>query len=242
MKNLSANLVLAAILLGRPAAAGAAVELSGWWTSGWPKGGALAHYGYGIITTGGTGRLSWVSREGRKQFYPVIFTEAAYIDFGPEAGYVVIDPVEPSLGLDVATDHYLLAFSAGFALEKSEGDVRPNLNFLAGVSYHSSASRLTSRRQSQARAMESYASDGITWHAGLGAGIMILLWQPESAFAPTRLDQIFLDTRFGYVRGGHIDYLDWRTVAERADGSLDYEIVKPDISLFILSLGLSLLF
>ena len=52
MKILSANFMLAAILLGRPAAAGAAVELSGWWTSGWPKGGALAHYGYGIITTG----------------------------------------------------------------------------------------------------------------------------------------------------------------------------------------------
>jgi len=241
MRKMTASLFATAVLFFPLEAAGAGVELSGWWTNGWPQGKKLSSYGYGIITTGGTGRLSRVIGEGHKPFNLLIFAEIGILDFGPEAGYIVTDFAHPELGLDIASDHYLLNFSTGLALAGNTGEFQPYLNILGGVTYHSAISRILSRRGALYPVSEMFEINGATWHAGLGVGIKILIWKPDPQPRERLLDGIFFDVHFGCLRGGNTEYLDWRTVRETS-GSLDYEFSGPDINILILSFGISLLF
>jgi|GEM_PF-4245348 len=206
-------------------------ELAGWYSSGWPRG-KLGDYSYGVITTGGAARMSWGIGD-KSSAEPFFFTEFSYTDFGVETGY--------KIPLDVATDFYLMMFRSGISLEKRFGDFRPHCDFFGGLSYYSALSRISSHYQTSNPVNLFSECNGMTWHAGIGAGMKILIWNRLPSAAEHLLDEIFFDVRVDYTKGGDTEYLNWRSVRDEA-GTIVFDNLQADIDLFQLSFGLSFVF
>ena len=80
--------LLSVLILFLPGSLAAGLELTGLYSSGWPRG-KLSNYGYGVITTGGTARVSWAfgEKSSTERFF---FTEFGYADFGVASADQVI--------------------------------------------------------------------------------------------------------------------------------------------------------
>jgi len=228
-----------ALIFLLPGSLTAGVELAGWYSSGWPRG-KLSDYGYGVITTGGTARVSWAfgEKSSTERFF---FTEFGYADFGVETGYQVPDPQNPALGMDAATDLYWMMFSSGISLGKRFPNYRVYSSFFGGVSYYSALSRISSHYRIGYPVELLSESRGMTWHAGIGAGIKILVWNRQPSSAEHLLDEVFLDIKADYTRGGHTEYLNWRSIRDEA-GAVGFDNWDANIDFFQLSFGLSLVF
>lgn len=214
-------------------------ELAGWYTSSWPRG-KLGDYGYGVITTGGAARMSWrfSEKSSTERFF---FTEFSYVDFGVETGYQALDPHYPGIGMDVATDYYLMMFSSGISLGKKFTACRPFCDFFGGLSYYSALSRIAGMYR-PGNSMELLPeSNGMTWHAGIGAGMNILVWDRMPSQAESLLDEVFFNVKIGYIKGGDTEYLNWRSIQDES-GTLVFDNRKSSIDLFQLSFGLSFVF
>ena len=231
--------LIAALILLLPNSLSAGLEFAGWFSAGWPQG-KLKSYAYDFVSFGGTARMSWGFGE-KSSVEPFFFTEFSYADFGIEKGYAP-DPYYPGAGKDVTTDFYLMMFSSGFALSRRAGDCRPYCNFFGGVSYYSALSRISSRSQTDNKPADLFTEyNGPTWHAGLGVGAKVLIWRRQPSPAKSWLDKVFFDVRADFIKGGVMEYLNWRLPSDDA-GIDSFEKNLSNIELFLLSLGASFVF
>ena len=231
MRQLTKFTLIFALISLLPNSVAYGFELAGWYTSGWPQG-KLGDYSYGVITTGGAARMSWGIGD-KSSAEPFFFTEFSYADLGVETGY--------KIPLDVATDFYLMMFRSGISLGKRSGDFRPRCDFFGGLSYYSALSRISSRYQTSNPVNLFSECNGMTWHAGIGAGMKILLWRWRSPQAEHLLDEVFFDVKAEFTKGGVTEYLNWRSVRDEA-GTIVFDNSHANIDFFQLSLGLSLVF
>ncbi len=235
-----------------PAVAAANFELDSWPVFWFPQG-RLEKFSDGSMGTGASFRLGWNRTGGRKTIR--LFSEFSLLDFGRRerrVPYFNAVPIEngqsaasPVL-LHVHSEYSLLLFGPGIGIEYDGILTKPYLEAFAGLAHGSTSSdfeiwevREGMRYDRSMIDRAGYVSD--TWYGGLAAGVKILLWQRVEERGFQGIEELRLDCKGGYLRGGPIGCLDTGTVSLVAEREFQYEAMQPPLSHLQFRFGMSML-
>jgi hypothetical protein len=213
---------------------GAAVNLNGSFSIGWPSSG-ISDYSYGAIGVGGTGRLGFGTM-GNFQ----VFACCNYLDFGVEYGFIPRDLRNSTVTLDIYTDFYLINAGPEIRFTRKTGNMRPFLGAMGGITYYNALGRVTGRNITPSL-VEYSETSGTTWHVAAEAGTQLILWKSRTPGTRGFVESIFLDLAMIYMVGGQIEVLDSREV-RYFGGELLTDNLSSAADMIQLTIGFSLKF